>query len=86
MPFSWEVENPWVPELKEHVIRYKDEDVLMLAGFLNNDEIDVRHQLFNFYTLLFDTFKNFPFTSDESKSRELIYKYIITMKTFLNKS
>lgn len=83
MSFSWQLEHPWVYSLGKHVIKSDDKDVLVLAHLSDDGEFPVRRSLFNFYTLLLETFKTFPFTSDEANSKQIIYNYIITMKEFL---
>lgn len=82
MPFWWQLQDSWVPELKVHVTKHDNNDVLTLAQVSDEGEFLVRSSLFGFYTLLFDAFKTFPFTSDETRSKDLIYNYIITMKDF----
>lgn len=83
MPFCWQLENAWVQTLSKYVIQRNETNHLMLIE-LSHDAVIVQRTLYNFYTLLLTSFHTFPFTSEETESKEIIYKYITTMQQFLN--
>jgi hypothetical protein len=79
--FTWKLEYAWLSGLKKHVITKENGELSLLLAEMPDNII---RQLYKSYKFLLEVFKHFPFTSDETDSKEEIYSYIIAMIDFLN--